>query len=112
VRPRSLFVAAAMVGACSDAAPLYPANSPPEIVEACTLTQRKCTACHDRDRIVDAQMTTSEWRETVDRMRRFPGSNISPSEGEIVLRCLLRRRTTTSSLDSVGPALCAHVTPL
>jgi hypothetical protein len=96
--------------ACTEPPPLYPANSPPDIVQACTLTQQKCTACHDRDRIVHSQMSPNEWRETVERMRRFPGSNISPTEQETILRCLLHRASTTSSLDDVDPALCALAT--
>jgi hypothetical protein len=73
---------------CQEPPPLYPASAPPEIVEACAVANRKCTACHDRDRIVYARHNQAEWRTTVERMRRFPGSAISPDEIEIILRCL------------------------
>jgi hypothetical protein len=89
---------AAMLVACKEPPPLYPANAPADIVEACALAQRKCTACHDRDRIVHARMNAEEWRDTVDKMRRLPGSTISPVEGEVILRCLLYRMNTPAML--------------
>jgi hypothetical protein len=95
---RPSLVAIALLVACKEQPPLYPANAPPDIAEACTLAQRKCTACHDRDRIVYARMTAEEWRETVDKMRRLPGSSISPAEGETILRCLLYRMNTPAML--------------
>jgi hypothetical protein len=76
------------LAACQEAPPLYPASAPDEVRQACALTNRKCTACHDRDRIVDARHNESEWRTTIERMRRFAGSGISPADGEIILRCL------------------------
>jgi len=76
------------VVACQEVQPLYPASAPADIREACALTERKCTACHDRDRIVDARHTTTEWSTTVERMRRFPGSAITPPDSEVILRCL------------------------
>lgn len=76
------------ISACQETPPLIPASAPDEIREACALAQRKCTACHDRDRIVYARHNQTEWRTTVERMRKFPGSGISPADIEIVLRCL------------------------
>jgi hypothetical protein len=105
-------IALVAFAACQNPTPLYPDNAPPDIVEACTLAQRKCTACHDRDRIDDAQMNEADWTDTVTRMRRFPGSNISPAEGQVILRCLLHRHATTSFLDDVGPAACAQASAL
>jgi hypothetical protein len=83
-----LFLACTWLAACSDPAPLFPPTAPDDVKQACALTQRKCTQCHDRDRIVDARHSTQEWRVTVDRMRAFPGSAISPGDSDIILRCL------------------------
>jgi hypothetical protein len=92
-----LMLAAAFVAVvgCQETPPLYPATAPPEIREPCALAQEKCTACHERDRIVFARHNADEWRATIERMRRFPGAAISPSDSEIILRCLLYRTETT-----------------
>lgn len=80
-----------VVGACQASPPLYPPSAPPEIREACALTERRCTACHDRERIVFAHKTRDEWPLTVERMRQMPGSTIRPDETDTILRCLLNR---------------------
>jgi hypothetical protein len=68
---------------------LYPANAPMPIQEACKLTEQKCTACHDRERIVYARNNSAvEWRTTVDRMRRMPGAAITAADSETIVRCL------------------------
>jgi hypothetical protein len=89
-RTYSLVICLALA-ACQPAAPLYEPSAPPDIREACALTERRCTACHDRDRIVDAHFTRDEWPRTVERMRQMPGSTIAPNETDIILRCLLHR---------------------
>ncbi len=89
---RSLYlIACAATVACQEPAALYPASAPIQIREACELTERKCTACHDRERIVDAHHTELEWSTTVDRMRRFPGSAISVADKDVIVRCLSYR---------------------
>ena len=84
---------------------MYPASAPPEIREACAVTSRKCTACHDHERIVSARQTPLEWRTTVERMRRYPGSAISPADIEIILRCL-NYHSTTSRTSEPRTAVC------
>lgn len=76
------------VVSCQDAIPLYPPTAPPEIREACALAERKCTACHDRDRLLYTRQSAPAWRATIERMRLIPGSAISPLDGEIILRCM------------------------
>jgi hypothetical protein len=97
---RALACASVLLVACTETPPLYPANASPEIVEACALTVRKCTACHDRDRILTARLTAAEWRDTVEEMRRIPGSAISEPERDIILQCLLKRTTSSARLGS------------
>lgn len=80
-----------MLVACQETPALYPATAPPEIRQACELTEQRCTTCHERDRIVYARMNTEDWRETIDRMRRMPGSTIKPGETDTILYCLLNR---------------------
>lgn len=89
--PRTInTVAVALAGliSCQDPLPLYPANAPLEIRQACAVTVQRCTACHESDRIVDARHTPAGWRNTVKRMRTFPGSGISLDDVETILFCL------------------------
>jgi hypothetical protein len=93
---RVVLGASIALAACTETAPLYPSNAPRDVVAACELTQRKCTACHDKDRIVTARYSAEEWRETVEEMRLLPGSTITAAERDIILRCLLPRATSAS----------------
>jgi hypothetical protein len=94
----------AVVSACTEAPPLYPPTAPPEIREACALTSRKCTQCHERDRIVYARHSSSEWRVTVERMRKFPGSAIYPADIDVIMRCLNYSNDPSSGPASSGQA--------
>jgi hypothetical protein len=77
--------------ACQPAPSLYSPSAPPDIRDACTLTERRCTQCHDRGRIVEANYGRAEWMSTIERMRQMPGSTIAPYETDTILHCLLQR---------------------
>jgi hypothetical protein len=104
------------LASCQDPPPLYPATAPDEIRKACAHTDRKCTACHDRERIVYARHTALEWRTTVERMRRFPGSGITPEDTEIIMQCLSYNaessRAVPASPDLVATQDGRHCEPL
>jgi hypothetical protein len=71
----------------SDAPP-----APPEIREACAIAETKCTRCHSLDRVLVARAESPhDWESRVDRMRLFPASGISPTEGSVIVRCLVFR---------------------
>ena len=76
------------IAACQPTPPLSSPSAPPEIRDACALAERRCTQCHDRNRIVDAHFSRDEWVSTVERMRQMPGSTIAPYETDTILRCL------------------------
>jgi hypothetical protein len=80
-----------VVAACTPVPPFFEPTAPPDVREACKLTERRCTACHDRDRIVDAHYSRDEWPIIVERMRQMPGSTIAPTETDTILHCLLNR---------------------
>jgi hypothetical protein len=82
--------------ACKEPSPLYPAGSPPEIVQACALMEQKCTGCHDRERYLVQRHTPERWEKIVHKMRLFPASAITPEDAEIILRCLNYRSSATS----------------
>jgi len=95
------------LAACAEPPPLYPPSAPSDIQAACALTERRCSECHDRDRIVAAHKTHEEWNATVEKMRQMPGSTIRPDETEVILRCLYYRNDM-SFLDAPGPWIAAE----
>ena len=108
------------LAACGGPSPVYPAGSPPDIVQACSLTQRKCTACHERERWMDQRHTPEEWRDVVEEMRLLAGSGITPRDAEEVVRCLNYRSATpaasvsrrfTPAVADVGEQAPTYVAP-
>lgn len=95
----ALHVAVLALVACKEPSPLYPPESPPEIVQACSLMEQKCTACHDRERYLMRRYTPERWEKIVHKMRLFPASAITPEDAEVILRCL-NYRTSEMSLDT------------
>ena len=86
-------VCAAVAGACAGeqlalVAAADRARTPPSVREACTLTEQKCSRCHDLERIQLAHHALVDWPVYVDRMRRLPASGITPGDATIILRCL------------------------
>src|SRR5262245_51610158 len=51
----------------------------------------RCSRCHTLTRVFNARLDDDQWSAYVARMRRMPGSGISPNDGERVLRFLLWR---------------------
>jgi hypothetical protein len=86
-----LVLVASLAVACQQTPPLYAPDASSDLRAACALTEQRCTACHERDRVVYADKTPDEWRTTVERMRRLPGSSIAPSETDTILKCLVNR---------------------
>jgi hypothetical protein len=63
-----------------------------ELEDSCRLTARRCSRCHDIERVLYVRVRDpGHWSRYVDRMRRMPGSGISVEEGEIILRCVVYR---------------------
>jgi hypothetical protein len=77
--------------ACQATPQLSSPTAPADVRAACALAEQRCTACHERDRLIYADKTPDEWRVTVDRMRRMAGSSIAPSETDTILQCLVYR---------------------
>ena len=94
--------------ACTEPPPLYPPTAPADIQAACALVERRCSECHDRDRIVAAHKTREEWASTVELMREMPGSTIRPDETPVILRCLYYRNDM-SFRDEKGSELARWI---
>jgi hypothetical protein len=69
-------------------APAETARTPPTIRQACSLTEQKCSRCHDLERIRLAHHALVDWPIYVERMRRQPGSGITVADTRVILRCL------------------------
>jgi hypothetical protein len=63
-------------------------RTPPNIREACSVAELKCSRCHDLERIRIAHHALVDWPSYVDKMRRQPGSGITQDDGAIILTCL------------------------
>jgi ferredoxin-NADP reductase len=73
------------------------------------LMQKRCSRCHDLDRVVGARKDAQEWLVTVNRMRALPGSGISENDAKTILSYLLSEDSIDSSTSkgesAVGKAL-------
>lgn len=68
----------------------------------CTLAVRKCSRCHESERIFAYPAPTPGfWPSLVDRMRRKRGSNISPDTGKQIAECLVVRSFGKPGLESL-----------
>ncbi len=59
---------------------------PQDVKGAYHLFELRCSRCHTLERPLTAGVTSLDhWRAYVSRMRRNPGSGISPADGEKIL---------------------------
>ena len=68
-----------------------PAHIPPvalDVNQASDLMQRRCSKCHNLDRVVGARKDAQGWIATVNRMRAMPGAAISDAEALTVVSYL------------------------
>lgn len=82
------------------------AGADESIEQACELTARRCTACHDIDRVLYARPSEPiQWRHYIGRMRRMRGSGISIQDGDVIQRCLVVRSFGAAGLRELdeGP---------
>jgi hypothetical protein len=66
-----------------------PSSVPPNLRADYELFAQRCSKCHSLARPLDSGITEDDyWRDYVTRMRRQPGSGISPADEEPILRFL------------------------
>jgi len=66
-------------------------NLPPASIDvnlAAETMQKRCSKCHNLDRIVGARKGTGGWLATVKRMQAFPNSGISDQDARIIVSYL------------------------
>src|SRR5579863_4352100 len=68
-----------------------PARVPPvaiDVNQASDLMQRRCSKCHNLDRVIGARKDAQGWLATVSRMRALPGAGISDTEAQTIVSYL------------------------
>ena len=65
-------------------------TAPPDIRDACTRADLRCSTCHPLDRVVDYQHRgRTSWEQAVKRMRLKPESGITVAEAGLIVDCLV-----------------------
>ena len=69
-----------------------PAHQAPPVTidlnQASELTQKRCSKCHNLDRVLGARKDAQGWITTVDRMRAIPGADISEADAQTIISYL------------------------
>jgi ferredoxin-NADP reductase/mono/diheme cytochrome c family protein len=68
-----------------------PAHLPPvtiDLNQASDLMQKRCSKCHNLDRVVGARKDLRGWVATVERMRAMPGAGISDADAHTIVSYL------------------------
>ena len=79
------------------------AAAPPDVRRACELASYRCSQCHSLDRVIAYQPgTPDDWRHTVRRMRRMPGSMILSDEEPAIVTCLVYRSFGLTAARAAG----------
>jgi ferredoxin-NADP reductase len=77
---------------------------PPAAIDmnlAAATMEKRCSKCHNLDRIAGARKDARGWLATVNRMRALPDSGISEADSRIIVSYLASR---TAPRDTVGSA--------
>jgi len=62
---------------------------PPEVQQDCALATAKCARCHPIERVIVSRgIGVRRWQMYIEQMRLKPSSGISPSDADIIFRCL------------------------
>ena len=70
---------------------IAPGNVPPvriDLNQASDLVQKRCSKCHNLDRVMGARKDARGWLATVGRMRSLPGAGISESDARTIVSWL------------------------
>jgi ferredoxin-NADP reductase len=81
-----------------------PAHTPPvtiDVNQASDLMQRRCSKCHNLDRVVGARKDAQGWIATVNRMRAMTGAGISDAEARTIISYLASQNQPKGSETTV-----------
>src|SRR5215813_12950370 len=81
-----------------------PAHTPPvtiDVNQGSDLMQRRCSKCHNLDRVVGARKDAQGWVATVNRMRMMTGAGISDAEARTIISYLASQNQPRGSETTV-----------
>src|ERR1700692_4393965 len=96
----SLFHQARIQTVSLDAIDLPP--SAIDITMAADTVEKRCSKCHNLDRIVGARKDASGWLATVNRMRALPDSGLSEADSRIIVSYLASQMAPRGAVGSSG----------
>jgi ferredoxin-NADP reductase len=70
---------------------------PIDINEASDLMQKRCSKCHNLDRVVGTRKDAHGWMRTVERMRAMPGAGISDTDAQMIVSYLVSQNPVQDS---------------
>lgn len=76
-----------------------------DVNEASGLMQKRCSKCHNLDRVVGARKDTQGWIGTVNRMRVMAGADISEAEARTIISFLVLQNQPKGSETTVKMAV-------
>ena len=85
-----ILVSLALVAACASSRPdgVEVARLPDDLRDDYALFASRCSRCHTLARPLAAHVSDQHWIDYIARMRRMPGSGITPAEGDRILHVL------------------------
>ena len=69
-----------------------------DLDRASDLMQKRCSKCHNLDRVVGARKDAKGWAATVERMRGMTGADISEEDAQIIVQLLGSRNGATTEV--------------
>jgi glycine betaine catabolism B len=76
-----------------------------DLDRASDVMQKRCSKCHNLDRVVGARKDVEGWRTTVDRMRAIPAAGISETEAQTIVWYLASQNRPKGSERAVKTAV-------
>jgi ferredoxin-NADP reductase len=80
-------------------------NLPPAAIDmnlAAATMEKRCSKCHNLDRIVGARKDARGWLATVNRMRALPDSGISEADSQIIVSYLASQMVPKGTVNSAS----------
>ena len=80
--------------------PAHASPVPVDMNAASDLMQKRCSKCHNLDRVVGAKKDSPGWVATVDRMRQMPSAEISEADAQMILAFLTSQTRANGNEDA------------
>jgi ferredoxin-NADP reductase/mono/diheme cytochrome c family protein len=68
-----------------------------DVNQASDLMQKRCSKCHNLDRVVGARKDAHGWMRTVERMMAMPGADISDTDAQMIVSYLVSQTPAQDS---------------